>query len=100
MIPQDANKVDNELRFISLKVERAHTGRLYKGARVIRTLSAGALHSHGAIFLMQHHDNSVCNSYILHRRKVGLYCPEIVVNVYIPLLALVAGHIILILLPS
>jgi hypothetical protein len=28
MIRQDANKVDNELRFISLKVEqRAHTGR-------------------------------------------------------------------------
>jgi hypothetical protein len=27
MIPQDANKVDNELRFIRLKVERAHTGR-------------------------------------------------------------------------
>jgi hypothetical protein len=30
MIRQDANKVDNELRFISLKVERAHTGRLYR----------------------------------------------------------------------
>jgi hypothetical protein len=43
MIRQDANKVDNELSFISLEVERAHTGRLYKGARVIRTLSAGAL---------------------------------------------------------
>jgi hypothetical protein len=25
MIGQDANKVDNELRFISLNVERAHT---------------------------------------------------------------------------
>jgi hypothetical protein len=44
MISQVANKVDNELRFIGLKVERAHTGILYKGARVIRTLSAGALH--------------------------------------------------------
>jgi hypothetical protein len=30
-----------------LKVERAHTGRLYKGARFIRTLSAGALHFFG-----------------------------------------------------
>jgi hypothetical protein len=49
MIRQDANKVDNELRFISLKVERAHTGRLYKGPRVIRTLSAGALHFLGLL---------------------------------------------------